>query len=81
MTQRGQVTIPVEVRRLLGLKPYDKVTFIIDGTDVRLSPSAFTVETAFGSVTPRQRPEDFEALTRDVKEERVETFMRKMRGQ
>lgn len=76
VTQRGQVTIPIEVRRLLGLKPYDSVTFTVEGNDVRLSPSAFTVESAFGSVTPRQRPEDLDALTREVKEERVERFMR-----
>ncbi len=78
LTQRGQVTIPVEVRRLLGLKPYDRVTFTVEGNDVRLSSSAFTVESAFGSVTPRQQPEDFDTLTREVKEERVERFMRKM---
>ena len=29
LTQRSQVTVPAEVRRLLGLKPRDKVTFTI----------------------------------------------------
>ena len=27
VTKRGQVTVPAEVRRLLGIKPYDKVAF------------------------------------------------------
>lgn len=30
ITSKGQVTIPAEVRRLLGLKNHDKVAFIID---------------------------------------------------
>ena len=29
-TKRNQVTIPAEVRHLLGLKPRDKVTFTIE---------------------------------------------------
>ncbi len=38
-TQRNQVTIPAEVRRLLGLKPRDKVAFTIgDGGEVHLEP-------------------------------------------
>jgi antitoxin PrlF len=31
VTSKGQVTIPVEVRRFLGLKHGDKLTFILDG--------------------------------------------------
>ena len=30
ITSKGQVTIPVEVRRYLGLKTNDKVAFLID---------------------------------------------------
>jgi AbrB family looped-hinge helix DNA binding protein len=29
VTSKGQVTVPVEVRRLLGLKPQDKVAFLV----------------------------------------------------
>ena len=43
-TQRNQVTIPVEVRRLLGLKPGDKVAFTIeDGGKVRLAAASFSL--------------------------------------
>ena len=52
-TQRNQVTIPVEVRRLLGLKPRDKVAFTIeDGGKVRLAAASFSLESAYGSVKP-----------------------------
>lgn len=36
MTSKGQVTIPAELRRDLGLKPGDKVRFIKRGTKVSI---------------------------------------------
>ena len=33
ITSKGQVTIPAEVRRHLGLKAGDKITFVIDGEE------------------------------------------------
>lgn len=50
VTQRGQVTLPAKVRRTLGVKPHEKVTFQIDGQEVRLIPSPFTLESAYASV-------------------------------
>ena len=71
MTQRGQITVPAEVRRLLGLKPRDKVAFKIDDGKVRLVPVAFTVESAFGSVEPLPDDMDFDERIREAKEERA----------
>ena len=79
ITQRGQVTIPAEVRRILGVKPRDKVTFTIEGNEVRLAPASFTLESAYGSVKPSQRPEDFEKLSRAAKEAKAERTLRKLR--
>lgn len=78
VTQRGQVTIPAEVRRILGTKARDKVAFQIEGDQVRLAPARFTLQTAYGSVEPLQRPEDFKEITRKAKEEHVERMVRKM---
>ena len=78
-TQRNQVTIPAEVRRLLGIKPRDKVTFTIeDGGEVRLAPASFSLESAYGSVTPRDQPEDFEAVSRAVKDAKAERTAREL---
>ncbi len=71
MTQRGQVTVPAEVRRLLGLKPRDKVAFEIDDGEVRLVPVAFTLESAFGSVKPLSEDIDFDERIQAAKEERA----------
>ena len=48
VTERGQVTFPAEVRRVLGLKARDKVDFVVEGDTVRLRRPKFTIETAFG---------------------------------
>ena len=71
MTQRGQVTVPSEVRRLLGLKPRDKVAFSIEDDEVRLTPARFTVESAFGSVKPIKRGQDFQAISREARDEKL----------
>ena len=77
MTQRSQVTIPAEVRRVLGLKPRDKVAFTIDGEEVRLSPVRFTVESVAGSLPPlNDGPQDFDELIRQAKDERAERTVR-----
>ena len=78
-TQRNQVTIPAEVRRLLHLKPRDKVTFTIDDSgEVHLQAASFTLESAFGSVRPSQRPEDFKAISRIAKDEKAEQTAREL---
>jgi AbrB family looped-hinge helix DNA binding protein len=81
VTQRGQVTIPAEVRRLLGAKPRSKVTFRVDGDEVSLVASEYTLESAFGSVTPITRPENFEQLSRIAKDEKAARTVRKLRRQ
>ena len=37
---KGQVTIPQNVREVLGIENGDRVTFIVDGTNVRVVNSA-----------------------------------------
>jgi AbrB family looped-hinge helix DNA binding protein len=79
VTQRGQVTIPAEVRRLLGAKPRDKIAFRVENGTVRLMPVEFTLEETFGSVTPLHRPEDIEELIRLAKDEKAARTVREMR--
>ncbi len=72
ITERGQVTIPAAVRHLLHLEPRDRVVFEVDDAGaVRLTPAGFTLESAFGSVTPINRPEDFDAIIDAAKAEKV----------
>lgn len=72
VTQRSQVTLPAEVRRLLGIKARDKVIFAIEDDQVRLLSATFTLESAAGSVQPLGRMVDTEELIREAKEEKAE---------
>jgi AbrB family looped-hinge helix DNA binding protein len=40
LTTKGQVTIPLEIRRKLGLLPWTEVQFEIDGDSVRIRKKA-----------------------------------------
>jgi len=76
----GQVTIPAEVRDLLRLRANGTVVFRIEDGRVSLVPRELTLEETFGSVTPLNRPEDFEALSRQAKEEKADRTVRKIRA-
>jgi bifunctional DNA-binding transcriptional regulator/antitoxin component of YhaV-PrlF toxin-antitoxin module len=79
ITQRGQVSLPADVQRLLGLKPRGKVVFRIDGEDVRLVSPRMTLEEAYGSVPPLAQPEDFSAISRQVKEAKARETVDELR--
>ena len=80
LTSRGQITVPTEVQRCLGLKPHDRVAFTIDtdADEVRLRPARFTLEAVFGSVTPATETEAFKAIAHDAWDEKVEREVRKL---
>jgi len=81
ITQRGQITIPVEVQRLLGVGPRDKVAFAIDQDEVRLVRARYTLESAFGALEPPTRTEDFERISREAKEAHVAKSVDELRSQ
>ncbi len=72
VTEKGQVTIPVEVRRRLGIRPKDKISFHLEDGAVRLKKVTATLEDAYGAVTPLAQPEDFDARIREAKDARAE---------
>ena len=78
ITQRGQVTLPVVVQRLLGVRPRDKITFAIDQGQVRLVPARFTLESAAGSVEPATATEELMRIAQEVKEEHAERVVRQL---
>lgn len=42
VTSKGQITIPVKIRRLLGIKERDRMTFVIeDDETIRLRPTTY----------------------------------------
>lgn len=71
VTSKGQVTIPAEVRRRLGIEPGDKVSFQVEDGTVRLERVKWTVDEMYGSIEPLERPEDWEARIEAAREEHL----------
>lgn len=48
VTTKGQVTVPINIRRMLGIKPYDKVKFLVERGSVKLSKAKSVTERTAG---------------------------------
>lgn len=64
ITERGQATIPVEVRRLLGLEPRDRIVFVIGENGIQVTRGTSTVDRTAGILHTDRR-------SRGVRELRV----------
>jgi antitoxin PrlF len=79
VTSQGQVTIPAEVRRKLGLSKRAKVTFLISDDRVELLAPRFTLESVFGSVEPLpNQSADFDREIEEAMEDHADEVVRKM---
>jgi AbrB family looped-hinge helix DNA binding protein len=50
LTSKGQVTIPASIRKALGLKPGEKVTFRLEHGAVRIQPARASVIDSYATV-------------------------------
>ncbi len=51
VTVKGQVTIPVNIRKKFGLQAGGKVSFSVEDEKIVVQPVPVTIEAAFGLVT------------------------------
>ncbi len=54
---------------------------MIAETEVRLARAGYTLQSAFGSVQPRETTEDFDKMIREAMEEHAEEIVREMNEQ
>ncbi len=83
VTSKGQITIPLAVRKSLTIKPGDQVVFRVEKTAgeerATLSrASTLTLEETFASVHPLRRPEDFKKLRELALDDKAEKELVKM---
>jgi antitoxin PrlF len=71
VTQHGQVTIPAEIRRLLGIKAHDRVIFSIEDNQVILQLDPRSLRSLAGSLTPRDPGLNPDERFREAKEEKI----------
>lgn len=84
VTSKGQMTLPVEVRRRLGIDAGDRVTIRVgrDGADAELRRLE-DVESVFGSIPPPshladREQGDFGDLIEAAMSDHVDEFVRRM---
>lgn len=61
ITSKGQVTVPVEIRRLLRIGPHDKLAFVVDADQVKVMAATSVVARTAGmlrSGRPRLSSQD-----------------------
>ena len=83
VTAEGQVTIPVDVQRQLGVHGSDEVAFIVtDAGTVEIRPTRWTLEAVLGSIPalPNETP-DLDREIEEATEEQAERIVRRMQIQ
>lgn len=64
--RNGQITLPAELRRRLGLMPNDRVRIALVDGGARIERATSRLLGGFGAVQPRNRPEDWQAVRESV---------------
>jgi bifunctional DNA-binding transcriptional regulator/antitoxin component of YhaV-PrlF toxin-antitoxin module len=62
VSPKGQITLPLPVRKLLGVKPKDKVAVRIEGKDVKIRKIVLSLETSFQAVEALPQPLNIEEM-------------------
>lgn len=81
VTRKGQITLPADIRRLLGVKVGDKMVVSLTASEggqalqVTLKPVRSVAEMTFGAVPPRAQPVDLDRMRRMFEDEVAENFL------
>lgn len=67
VTSKGQITIPIEVRKKLGLKPGDRVRFVESGSgEILLKPQKGAIMDVRGFFKWRGKPVTIEEMNETI---------------
>jgi AbrB family looped-hinge helix DNA binding protein len=81
VTSKGQVTIPIAVRKQLGVATRDRVAFVVDDNgQVALRPANLTISSfrSFVPAIPGKESIDFEDQIEEAMEEQAERIVSAM---
>ena len=79
LTKKGQTTIPKDIRNLLGIKPNDKILYLIEGEKVVLSPLKGNILDLRGSLNTEEKPIDFKRLREETRKKVVRNIIEEMK--
>lgn len=63
--QKGQITLPKELREKWGIKAQDKVRIVPEADGLKVQPGGSRMAKHFGSVEPIRSPEDYTGVRRE----------------
>jgi len=78
ITTKGQVTIPIAVRKLLGVAPHDQVAFVVEGDRIELKRKTSVVARTAGALHSDQPPLTAEELREAAEIAIAEEAVRRM---
>jgi AbrB family looped-hinge helix DNA binding protein len=71
VSPKGQVTLPIEIRRRLGIKPKDKVAFHLEGSRVTIAPARSPLDESYQAIPALKPARSWKEIERVVSEERA----------
>lgn len=76
VSPKGQITLPLEVRRSWGIKAKDRVTIQVDDQRVTIAPARSSVDESFGAIPPLGRRLSDNEMTEIAAEEHAQEAAR-----
>jgi antitoxin PrlF len=69
VSPKGQITIPAEIRQLLGVRPRDRVAFEVTDGQVLIRPARRSLDSIYRSVPALERPLSDKEMTELAQDE------------
>jgi AbrB family looped-hinge helix DNA binding protein len=79
VSPKGQITLPLELRKKLGVQPKDKVTLRLEDDQIKVVPARSKVDALYGSVPALATPKTLEEMRKIYQEEMAERFAQQNR--
>ena len=76
ISSKGQVMIPLALRKKLGVKAKDKIVFHVEADEIRLAPAHSSLEDVYQSVAPLKTPKTLAEMRKIYQEERAKETVR-----
>ncbi len=68
MSAKGQIVIPLNIRKMFGLKKGEKLIVDVENMDIKLTPKTVDITTLVGSVKPVVDRETVRKKIREMRE-------------
>lgn len=72
VSPKGQITIPAEIRRVLGVGPKDKIAFLLEDGRVEITPARSPLDALYQAVPALNPPRSWSEIEQIVRDEQAE---------